>query len=371
MNAFAMRRYVIASALCILTSTLAAQPVPDPVYDVDIVFMGLMTFQLGAKSATIVIPNVNAGRNGIGDPPVHDIDKHKAYVLANVANIDSSNTFMTGSPSVTHGETTFRFVQLNGEQISLDDGNDVWDPGLNSPLDYWTNDDGQPCPTAATQTSMHWLSSLSKVVGTMQTPDAKHFVHRPSVNDVIGRLNLYYGSLAAHVLKGSHIHDFHIVNQPGPGNVSQAFAQEIHWTFKARSIPFGLNLLSFDGTSARHLAFKPDANNSLVLVVGNTMQDDIGALPSNLTLPPTDPHYSIYYEFVSGNSALKGPIPHLAQKCADQTVLFDRTLKLASAPPVPPAPPLPQPHGSARSSPPPPLILPAPGGLNCGPDNWP
>jgi hypothetical protein len=322
----------------------------DDTYTVHIVFTGLMTFKLASGAATIIIPNVSPGRAKEGDQP-HQIEKHVAYILASQGDFGAHpNPAEFGYPDPGHGVNKYKYVALDGEWVMVDEANAVADH--NSFLVYSTEADGVECPDANTLHSMHWLSSLAGVTGTTHMPDPDHFDSNPDAGVVAARIAARYGTLETHVVKNSEVSAFQLDVANSPVVARQAIAQEVYWNFKAVGSTFALVLRKFDRSGSRSVEFKsPGAGGDLFIIIGNTMQSDVGALIESP--PQVDEHYSVYYEFIKGNAQGLGPIPFPTGAQCPDAYLDKKTLSLT-----------PQEQANENHTA-------AAGGLNCGPDNWP
>lgn len=338
-------------------------------YDVRIVFTGIMSVVPGKESATVIIPNVPPGKYGDHG---HDVDAHVAYILASETAMPPRDKWNADDDfdAAAHEGKTYHYLELNGDQIVLDDENEV--PLLNKPLTYSTvapaaND---VCPNANTHTSLYWLPSQKRVMGAEQQPDAARFDPRPKKADVLARARLRYGALNAHVVKPGSVWEFRTPVNAGPHpdtepRHKQALAQEVHWTFKAAGEPFVLNLISFEGAT-RRVAFYPDDDKKLVIVVGHTTHADTGPI-AQPKRSERDDHYSLHHTSIAGNPDGKGRIPHrLEIECEDSFVdyVFDPILKSAAANTAAAAA---KEHNAHAAS----LGQPAPSGLNCPPNTWP
>ena len=345
------------------TSTAGAAPAGAPAgaagaaYKVTIVFMGLSTWELGTNTATVMMPAVPTDTM-LGDDD-HHVSAHIPYILADVntmpaahaINIANKNAFQPAA----HEGATYHYLPLHGEYIALEAANN---PGTNTPLKY-TNDATGTCPDKDSQTSMYWVSKMTKVKGSKQKKETKYFYPLPDPSDIAVRAILPLGALGAHVIKPGHIWDF---AQPKPAGAhgktvhTQALAQEVHWTFDAVGDPFVLTLFGYNGMT-RRVAFTPQ-NGQVLIVVGNSPADETGPLTGTAK---ADEHYSVYHRAIAGNPRGLGPIPYPSGKeCADQSFLFEKTLQPAATP-APPA----TFTGSATTT------GGIPSGLNCSGNQWP
>ena len=330
---------LIASTICcaavqpaqkekVVTPNTAETP-----YTVRIVFTGLMTYLPEKNGVTVIVPNVAKGFDEIGDDK-HAVHPHMAYILstpewmppAHELNDDHDFEPSTGDPAKYH------YVAVEGEYITLDDENDV--ALLNAPLTFNNDDLKKPCPTTPGESSsLYWLSSMQRVHGgVVQAREDKYFDRRPKKKDVLARAQLRYGNLEAHVIKPGYIWDFRVPTASGPAGPvlhTQATAEEVHWTFQARGVPFVLNLLSYKD-DLRRVAFEPDSNRQITIVIGHTPENETGPIAGSVQ--GFDGHYSVYHRFKKANDPGLGPVPHLQNvdgtKCADQTVLHDRVWKM-------------------------------------------
>jgi hypothetical protein len=308
------KRWVLS--LAVLSLLLAAPAVQaDVPYDVDIVFMGLITYVPGTATVTVIVPNLKGGLDNVGDDG-HDVDGHFPYILAAKKTMppdDVMNKKLDFYRANNDGET-YHYLLLQGDEIAVDASNNL--AGNNTALAYTTNG-GSPCPVKDeanpandSTKSLYWLSSITKANGgSGLTPDAAHFSATPDRAVIAARAVLNYGSLEAHVIKPGVIWDFVDPKNLTPTGLAQALAQEVHWKFQATGDPFILDLFSFDSNGRRVAFKKPQVGEPLIIIVGNTMQNDTGAL-SAPGKPALDPHYSAYYQFISGNAVALGPIPY-------------------------------------------------------------
>jgi hypothetical protein len=389
----ATTRFLLLLLLALVNSIpVAAQTAPAP-YDVTIVLTGLMSFQHEFDgsgkvivSSTVIIPKV--ATSTVGDDG-HTVHPHIAYLLSDVQTLQSTgfNSVLNIEKAAFEGNK-YHYVQLNGELVSVDDENAI--DVLNPQLIAVTNEPGDKiCPDSASRTSMYFLSSMKRVTGkTNLVPDPAHFDHLPEPQTIAARLLIRHGQLAAHVLLPGLKWEFKTpvkpTQTPGPATTTQAVAQEVYWTFKARNEPFVLNLLGFKGGS-RRVAFTPQGGK-LLIVLANTMDNESGPIPTAAS-EARDDHYSVYHQFVQTNADGKGQIPHRkndssghADLCKDQTMLFCRTLiptTESCSVPLAPLPPIPAPlhgvnkMGEAHLSSVTPGGQPTPSGLNCAPNSWP
>jgi len=388
-----MRRMINRTGppLVLLIGLFSAQPcLADISYNVDIVFIGIMTFVPGASRVTVIMPNLTDGIDDAGDDH-HSVDGHVPYILTDKTTmpatdpINRKHDFLRAANDGLH----YHYVLLRGEEIAVDGSNNV--SALNSPLVYKNTGSG-PCPVKDdahpdldTTKSLYWLSSLQNILGTSQVQDQPHFDAIPNHGVVISRADLKYGSLEAHVIKPGVKWDFTKIQPNGqPGDIvyTQALAQEVHWIFKASGEPFVLNLNGFDGTG-RRLAFKPQ-NGWVIIVVGNTLAKETGYLQAPGNPPERDQHYSAYYQFIKDNSQGAGPLPIPRDPDADNCPVYWVATLQQGGPKIPPPPTVEQAHASAKQQaknakhPKKKNVTgmdmgpqPTPGGLNCSGDQWP
>ncbi len=371
--------YVFGVTVVLALSFLAPGPAlaQEIEYDVKIVFTGVMTFAreevAGKKSATVIMQNLKGGGR-FGDDD-HVVDGHVAYILADRKFMDPAlelNDDLSFEDANAEG-ATYHYVTLDGDQIALDDGNDV--PLLNKDLDYRSDGTG-PCPVfntdvaKDTSTSMFWVPGIARVRNdnTLKRSEA-YFAWRPDRKDVAARIVLGYGRLEARVIVPGVIWDFkrpaRPAETPTDKTITQAAAEEVQWLFKARGNPFVLNLMNFNGTS-RRVAFTPPASGELVIVIGQTMHADTGPVARG-EAELRDNHYSAHHRLDTANPSGKGQIPHNSgTNCMGKGGDYALALNTPTLVPSPGGPPAPVGHAHAASP-----GHPAPSGLNCIPTDWP
>lgn len=348
-------------------------------YNVKIVFLGLMTFVPGPNTATVIIPDVTDGHDEDLGNDNHSAHQHVPYILARKnamckeLPINSKHRFH----NTRFEPDTYHYLVLEGEQISIDDDNQL---AVNGPLAYTTNEPSSStvvCPEKETEGSLYWLSSLARVTTTTHEPDPDHFAKQPPEDLIAARIVLREGSLRTRVIEKSQPWEFRVPHPGGGMNAvthTQALAEEVEWNFRARGVPFILNLNSFDGTEGRRVAFVPDrsaGNGTLVIIIGNTTRGDTGPI-SGSGPEARDDHYSVYHQFIKGNTHGDGPIPHLTDDSIPSCTAFvvpatlqtamtttTTTQSAAATPEVSHA------HAIAVTG------QAAPSGLNCSPDKWP
>jgi hypothetical protein len=152
---------------------------------------------------------------------------------------------------------------------------------------------------------------------------------------------------------------------------------------------FTLHLTAFDGSYSRELVFTP-VNNKIDIVIGNAPESETGpiALPH---AENSDPHFSIYYEFILNNGTGKGPIPFHFLTTVDCPATNPSFIcpspALPPATPAPRAPITPAAKTSKKTQAKPAAKpaaahdthvaaaanngAPVPSGLNCSSSNWP
>jgi hypothetical protein len=280
-------------------------------YDVRIVFTGMMVTVPEPNGVTMIVPSVKKKIDEIGDDG-HDVHAHMAYILSTLdqmpadheTNEDHQFLATKAMPEKYH------YLPLAGELITIDEENDV--AVLNpNPLDYLNTNVNKPCPTTVDEArDLYWLSSIKRVHGSGTfDPEDKFFDKRPKKKNVAARALVRHGKLDARVIKPGYIWDFRTPvksGSPGPIKHTQATAEEVHWTFKARGLPFILNLRDFKG-NLREVAFMPDANKQITIVIGHTKPEETG--PVAASKEARDNHYSVYHLFKKQDPG-KGPIPH-------------------------------------------------------------
>ena len=390
MKRSALRLLILTMSLAVVgsghTATVADS---EKTYDVTIVFLGLMTWDLPdvkPKVATVIIPDVSDGIDEIGNDK-HKVHEHVAYVLADTRTMPRKHPLNDHyfPPADEEGadNVKYHYLPLEGELISIDDDNAIVD---RKDLDYVNKGcRTDPCPTKDNKTALCWLSSMREVHdGTPQAKDEDNYFNRfPKQTTIAGRMVLRHGDLKAHVVKNietktAPVWFFATPKKLGHENdaiLPQALAQEVHWTFKAKGVPFVLNLLGFDGES-RRLAFVPQ-DGKVLIVVGNTLPADTGPVADPDGDVKRDLHYSVYHRFIKGNTDGVGRIPHRATTgtvdCKDY--VFDPVLmpnKDESLVDILSH------HASYTSNNKKPKVVstttngpqPSPGGLNCAANQW-
>lgn len=323
MKSTTIRLCIFTLVLLLVAVVVTAQTTQPPDYDVRIVFLGLMNFDLSdSKAPVVIVPNVKNGFKHLGDmgdasDPIH---QHVAYVLAGLtempANDPLNRNYVFEAPD--EGEDRYQYLELNGEQIAIDDDNGAAE--LNTVIKYNAEGCTTKCPSRENHDHLCWLSSLQEVRGDDSlTKNDKYFNRIPSVKDVAARVPIRYGALDARVIGygkplTAPVWAFAkpVKGLSDPVPPMKALAQEVHWTFKAKGVPFVLNLLGFNGVG-RRLAFTPtfvpgDPRGSLLIVIANTIREDTGPV-AVVAAAAKDPHYSVYHRFVANNDPGLGNIP--------------------------------------------------------------
>lgn len=381
-----MRRHWIAASLIALTILLAGCKKEDPgadatettattstttelaadkegaeaEFDVTIVFLGLMTFDLTDRNAVdVYLPAVKQPVK-VGEDD-HIVDPHVAYLLADKNSFDTTETLVPPYG----GHDVYSYLPVDGETITIPDGQVV-----STPLSF--NDDGcGECPTSADATRLCWLSGMREVHGSVPAKSTRHFAATPDKDVIAAKVPVTHGMLGARVIRNkagkAGIWKFAKPGGGADGKPFKALAQEVHWSFKAKGSALELDLTSTPATgtpSIRKVKFKPVANKVLI-VIGNTMHHDTGPVYT-VAKEQKDEHYSIYHQFIAGNTKGLGRIPHpTGRKCADASGMFDATLQ-----PTPNGIPVSTTTGghehSAGTA-----GKAAPSALNCTPNTWP
>ncbi len=372
----------IAVALLAVMVAVPALPQTSPdtdEYDVTIVFIGLMTFDRGetpkaGDPVTVLIPDIPKDIT-IGAQKSH-IGHHIAYFLADIDTMTDKEPINDDYDfeDTPHPTDTFHYFPFRGVHISIDEENDV--AALNKALAYDNAGCGE-CPVDdpnndgnsddSTNGKLCWLSSMTTVTNSAQKRDPVHFARRApklSPKKIAARMVLRYGTLRSYVLNPGTKFDF---VRADSSKFTQALAQETHWTFRARGLPFVLNLNGIKGGSQR-VAFRPSfpvtgQPGNLTIFIGHTTPSDAGPADTSAT-PKKDDHYAAYYRFIEGNKG-EGPIP-VPQAAANNCAKFKREPLLAKL--VAEAEALGRTHPNEFVLPP---GNPAPGGLNCSSNNWP
>lgn len=326
-------------------------------FDVTIVFLGLMTFDLtDPKAVSVYLPAIKQPVE-VGDKPHdHDIPAHVAYILARKDSFDGSPTL----EAPDEGHDVYGYLRVDGETITIPE-----DQIVPTPLSFNSDGCGE-CPTSADATRLCWLSSMKKVHGTPQKKSSKYFAPTPDESLIAAKVPITHGTLGTRVIKNGDgqamVWAFETPGSSGEGKPGQALAQEVHWTFKAKGNQLALNLTPYGSTTSRTVTFKRvNGANMLTIIIGNTTEQDTGpvAVPSS---EQEDEHYLIYHRFIENFNGI-GPIPVPARRtCKDANALFAATLQ-------------PTPNGKLRSATASATGSStghaAPGGLNCTPNTWP
>jgi hypothetical protein len=350
-------------------------------YDVTIAFIGLMSFDLGdaykaGDPVTVIIPNLSKGAMLQGNTT--HIPEHVSYLLADREVMSDSDPINSDFHFIEtpHASDNFVYLPFNGFHISIDEENEI--AALNAKLDL-DNTDCIRCPDKAGENGKFcWISSMKAVHKDkpQQRDDAYFARHDPplSKKEVAGRMILRYGTLKAYVVGHPSFKKAAIFDFEG-SKVSQALAQEVHWTFKARGVPFILNLASVKaGGSNQRVAFIPTLPadrqklGKLTIIIGNTMPKDAGPIATPATVD-TDKHYAAYHRFIAKNPDGYGPLPEPHQKAKDEIDYCVMNLEepillklLREAP---------KNRQVGKANHPTADTNPAPGGLNCSPTQWP
>jgi len=322
---------LLGSLLLWLTPGFAQSAIKedDKEYDVTIVFIGLMSFDLGDMKpedpVTVIIPNLTKGaklQSGGAEIP-----KHVTYLLADrkdMAEYDPVNRDHVFEET-KYPSDEFIYLPFNGFHVSIDDENDI--AKLNAKLKYDEPKGCGECPIDSTDKDINgrlcWMSSMKDVKKSEQTRDGDHFARHAASNlsskKVAGRVVIRYGALNSYVVgfpksKPTAVKfDFLL---EGGGTITQALAQETHWTFRARGVPFILNLQSIKpGDKNKRVAFSPKFPDptkpgNLTIVIGNTTADEAGPMETD-GAAKDDLHYAAYYRFIKGNTDGLGPLPRV------------------------------------------------------------
>lgn len=383
-----MRRHWIAASLIALTILLAGCKAEDPdvaattattattstttelkadkegaeaQFDVTIVFLGLMTFDLTDRNAVAVyLPAVKQPVK-VGEDN-HEVDPHVAYLLADKTSFDTTETLVPPHG----GHDVYSYLPVDGETITIPDGQII-----SPPFNLETSECGE-CPTKADAERLCWLSGMREVHGSMPAKSAQHFAPTPDKNVIAAKVPITHGTLGARVIRNkdgkAEIWKFAKPGGGSDGKPFKALAQEVHWTFRAKGPALEVDLTSTPATgtpSTRKAKFKP-VGGKVLIVIGNTMHHDTGPVYTP-SMEKKDEHYSIYHQFIAGNTKGLGRIPHpTGRKCEDASGLFDATLQ-----PTPNGEPISASttggHEHATDT----AGNRAPSGLNCTPNTWP
>lgn len=376
-------KYILSIALVVLLAvpswTAQAQTPPPREYEVTIVFIGLMSMDLGddpqpGDPVKVIIPDISKEKK-LNGGTAH-LPKHIAYVLADRSVMTTALNPSYSFKATKHPSDPFHYLPFRGYYLSVSSENDA--ASLNPPLSY-DNTGCEKCPKSADPAEtgkLCWLSSMKTVMESTKPKDKKHFAtYQPELTkDVVaGRMVLPYGTLSAYVVRPGTVWDFKLSS----GTYATALAQETHWKFKARGVPFILDLKPFQGTKLMPIAFMPqfpaDPNQpgKLLIVIGHTIKDEAGPMQSAGT-PKPDQHYAAYYRFIDRNPDGVGPLPQpedSSYNCQYFAESLFRTLMGEDAvKPVTQAKDVHSGHDAALLGRGP---DPTPGGLNCSSNQWP
>jgi hypothetical protein len=324
---------LIVSLLSIAMPSFAQTGNDQRPYDVTVVFLGLVSFDLGDNyqpydPITVIIPNLTKGAKL--QKNTAKIPKHVSYLLADRDAMPESDPINRDYDfeETAHQSDNFVYLPFNGFHISVDDENDV--AALNDRKLVVDNSGCKKCPDndangKSTNGKLCWLSAMQTVKENPQDRDEAHFSRRaPKLtrDKVAGRIVLRYGTLAAYVVgftgdsgrNEAPIFDFKRADNSLI--LYQALAQEVHWTFRAQGLPFVFNLESIKpGGANERVAFIPTFPDQdvrhpgkLTIIIGNTTPDEAGPLETQAT-PTADMHYAAYYRFIKKNTDGDGPLP--------------------------------------------------------------
>src|SRR5436189_1418622 len=190
--------------------------------------------------------------------------------------------------SVPHDSSTYAQYTIKGEEIGFQGIQD-------SDLQY--RDDGSMCPMRnADEHSLHWMPSLSDILGSAQTL-ATTATTRTRPIGINARLEIAKGKLETTV-RDWHVWDFKAQGSAQPV-FRQALAGVLKYTF---TIPAGQNLvitsrvLSGNQGPQDLMTVKPDGNQILI-TFGNTLPND--RIEHAVANVKEDPHFSDYYELLA------------------------------------------------------------------------
>jgi len=298
-------------------------------YNVRIVFIGLMIFDMGdnykpADPVTVIIPELANGASLQSNQAL--IPKHVSYLLADrdaMPESDQVNQYYDFQET-PHKSDNFIYLPFDGFHISVDGKNDT--AAINDRKLVLDNNGCRRCQdNNGDNGKFCWLASIETVKEGKQERDDAHFAsHVPVLasKEVAGRLVIRYGALRSYVVgfpgnsgrNEATIFDFQ--RSGGTSILSQALAQETHWTFRASGLPFVLNLESIKpGRLNERVAFMPTFPDQdqrhlgeLTIIIGNTPPSGVGPMENPAT-PTKDMHYAAYYRFIKRNLNGDGPLP--------------------------------------------------------------
>lgn len=367
--------WTIASAFFLFSLPMQAWP-PCTIptggdYEVRITFVGINLLvhsqdpdtatATGPAPITVVMSNVENGKPKFGTAMAvpDDVPSHFPYILASKTTLQrAANPGITLIPAHNH-PAEFHYYFLDGEQIQIDDL--ATPPEIDPSICYSVEAVGE-CPTSLENAkSLRWFPSVREMKGGgTQTPNPPHFAVPPDEKNISARMVIAKGTVQACL--SSRV-QWEIRTKESGGTVlkKQVLPHEVRWYLRGVGKEFKLTLSAFDGSFTRQLVFKPDANNKIDIVIGNNSEDEIGPTDLPTKTPALDPHFPLYYEFISGNTTGDGPIPFSTlDLCADLSFFCDPKSSALYAPPVPVV------GGAVTHS-----VHAVPSGLNCSSTRWP
>jgi hypothetical protein len=297
---------------------------------------------------------------------------HVPHVGVVMAHQDHSPRILDGRSLKTEGHFKWLRVQ-DAEQL-------IVKYGSMTPLKYIETEPATLCPPIGAQSSLYFLPRLSRVGkkndGTkIEFNDLDPMYLKPKKADkkIAAFMEVSFGNLEAEV-KSPVVWAF----KQSPGSFGathqQLTAHSAVWTFTITGSALILQSSKDGGAAVDILELKADGDGKIRFRIANAPNKPKNIGVQHLagtkiasTQPPSDPHFSLYYEYLKkkvkddGTKKLVRYIPVVSGVCVAETFSTDpcEIRRFVNIPDP----------GNCRS----PTAPPAPevGDLNCGPDNMP
>lgn len=258
-------------------------------------------------------------------------DEHKpvpwTVLIPNARRVDPNLQLPVDNPGHIHPHTPFLGVDpqyLCQESTATQkdtwcpkytyhelDGVDVqWDTSANAlsgaPQYSMTYTGDGVCPTEGDKSSLHWIPSLSAVGFENHEFAPQYVTSGPASKQIAGRTRIEGGALSACVTSDAKM-NFRVKRGDTPGPVTQALAEETHYTFRGRGKTFTIKLQPFGGGQPRTVVLAP-VNGRIELTVGNVPSDFIPPTGEPGEVEAADAHFGVYYRFLQ--NVQQHIIPH-------------------------------------------------------------
>ena len=281
---------------------------------------------------TVLIPNarrVDPGLQLPADAPGH-IHPHTPFLGADPQYVCEEST-------ATLRDTwcpMYSYFELDGVDVQWDTSASALSGAPQYSMGY--SGDGV-CPTDADKDSLHWVPSLS-AVGFADHEFAPAYVDaNPASKLIAGRTRIEGGTFSACVTSTARM-NFRVRRGDTPGPVTQALAEETHYTFRGRGKTFTIQLQPFGGGPARTVVLAP-VNGRIELTVGNVPNDFIPPTGELGDVEAADAHFGVYFRFLQ--NVKRRIIPHQIPPACD----FEPCDRFISRPCPVPAGGMPSPEG--------------------------